>query len=64
MAVGVGVVFIASHRDRRGVLIIGAAGTTGASRHGVTGVILGTLPRILFCVRRECVHGVNFKQRF
>ena len=64
MAVGIGVVFVASRGDRRGVLIIGAVGTRGASCCGVAGVILGTLPGILFRVRHECVRGVNFKQRF
>ncbi len=64
MAVGVGVVFVVSRGDQRGVLIIGAAGTRGASCHGATGVILGTLPGILFCVCHVCVHGVNFKQCF
>ena len=45
-------------------IIIGTAGTRGASRHGANGVIIGTLPGILFRVRPECVRGVNFKQRF
>jgi hypothetical protein len=45
-------------------IVIGGGGRFAIKSFGAVGVMIGTLPGMLFCVCWECVRFVNFNLRF